>query len=301
MGGDGPRTTPTIAGDDVYSLGATGELVCLDGKSGKPKWQRNVLADNGATNAEWGLSGSPLVHQNLVIVNPGVNPANNAGKAVAAYDRATGNPVWANGRHPAGYASPQLNALAGTVQVLIFDGGGLGGYDPATGAELWRYPWKTAMGMNCAQPVVVGMDRVFVSSEKSNGGAVVEVRRYIDAWTAHEVWRTRALSARYSSPVIRDSHLYGLSDGRLTCVNLATEQKVWAEGQYGNGQLVLAGNVLVVTSEDGKLTLAAADPAEYRELGRIDVFKDRTWNTPALAGKHLFVRNHREMACLELP
>jgi outer membrane protein assembly factor BamB len=95
--------------------------------------------------------------------------------------------------------------------------------------------------------------------------------------------------------------LYGLSDGRLTCVDLANGRRVWADGHYGSGQLVLAGDVLVITSETGKLALAAADPAEYRELGSVPVFKDRTWNTPALAGKQLFLRNHREMACLELP
>lgn len=301
MGGDGPRTTPVVADGDVYSFGATGELVCLDGKTGQTKWRRNVLDDSGAANAEWGMSGSPLIHRNLVIVNPGVNPANNAGKAVAAYDRATGSPVWANGKHPAAYASPQLVTLGGAEQVLVFDAAGLGGYDPASGTELWRHPWKTAMGMNSAQPVVVGPDRVFVSSEKSNGCAVVEVRKDGDAWTPREVWRTRALSARYCGPVVRDGHLYGLSDGRLTCVDLSNGRKVWADGHHGNGQLVMAGNVLVVTSEDGKLTLATADPTEYRELGGIDVFRDRTWNTPALAGKQLFVRNHREMACLELP
>ena len=301
MGGDGPRTTPTVADGMVYSIGATGELVCLDGATGRPKWQRNALADSGATNAEWGMSGSPLVYKNLVVVNPGVNPANNAGKAVAAYDRSTGDPVWAAGKYPSAYASPQLVTLGGAEQVLVFDAAGLGGYDPATGTELWRHPWKTDMGMNSAQPVVVGPDRVFVSSEKSNGCAVIEVRKEGDGWKPREVWRTRAMAARFCGPVMRGGHVYGLADGRLTCVDLATGRKVWADGHHGNGQLVLAGSVLVITSEDGKLSLAAADPTEYRELGRIDVFRDRTWNTPALAGKQLFVRNHREMACLELP
>jgi hypothetical protein len=84
-------------------------------------------------------------------------------------------------------------------------------------------------------------------------------------------------------------------------VDLSNGRRVWADGHHGSGQLVLAGGVLVITSEDGKLTLAAADSTEYRELDRVEVFKDRTWNTPALSGKQLFVRNHREMACLELP
>jgi outer membrane protein assembly factor BamB len=301
MGGDGPRTTPTVADGDVYSLGATGDLVCLDGATGKPRWHRNVLADAGAVNAEWGLSGSPLVYKNLVIVNPGVNPSANAGKAVAAYDRATGNVAWANGKQPAAYASPQVVTLGGKEQVLVFDAAGLGAYDPADGAELWRHPWKTDMGMNSAQPVAVGTDRVFVSSEKSNGCALVEVKKEGDGWKSREVWRTRALNARFCGPVVRDGHLYALSDGRLTCVDLSNGKRAWSEGDYGNGQLVLAGDLLVITSERGRLALVAADPADYRELGSVPVFKDRTWNVPALAGRQVFVRNHREMACLELP
>jgi outer membrane protein assembly factor BamB len=242
-----------------------------------------------------------VVHGNLVIVNPGVDPANIANRAVAAYDRSTGTKVWANGRHAAAYASPQVVTLGGVPQVLVFDADGLGGYAPADGAELWRHPWKTSMGMNSAQPVVVGPDRVFVASEVSNGCAVVEVRKAADGWEAREVWRNRALAARFSGPVFFDGHVYGLSQGRLVCVEAATGRKRWADGSFGNGQMVRAGDRLVLTTETGEVVLAAADPAEYRELGRVEVFPDRTWNVPALAGAQFVLRNHREMACLELP
>lgn len=301
MGGDGPRTTPAVVGGLVYSLGGAGELVCLDGATGKPQWQVNVIADNGAVPAEWGVSGSPLVVGERVFVNPGVNPADNTGQAVAAYDRLTGKKLWAAGRHPAAYASPLRATFAGVEQVLVFDAAGLGAHDPATGAELWRFPWKTDMGMNSAQPVLLPGDRVFVSSERSNGGAVVEVTKAGEKWQAKEVWRTRSLSARFCCPVFTAGHLYGLSEGRLVCVDAATGKRKWAEGDFGNGQIVLAGDKLVVTGEKGKVSLVAADPAEFRELGSVPLFDARTWNVPALAGKQLFARNHREMACLELP
>jgi outer membrane protein assembly factor BamB len=101
--------------------------------------------------------------------------------------------------------------------------------------------------------------------------------------------------------VFTKGHIFGLSEGRLTCLDVANGKAAWSEGMYGNGQLVLAGDVFVVTAESGKVALVAADPTEYRVLGTVPVFKDRTWNMPALAGNQLFVRNHREMACLELP
>jgi outer membrane protein assembly factor BamB len=301
MGGDGPRTTPAVANDAVVTLGARGDLVCVEAASGKLRWRVNVLDDNGATVAEWGVSGSPAVHGNLVIVNPGVNPNENKTQAVAAYDLATGKRVWANGSKAAAYASPQVLTLGGKEQVVVFDAAGLGGYDPADGSELWRYPWKTDMDMNTAQPVAVGPDRLFVSSEKSNGGAVVEVRKEGDKWATKEVWKTRALSARFCSPIVVGNHIYGLTDGRLICVDASNGRRVWAEGDYGNGQLTLAGDVFVISTERGSVVLVAADPTEFRELGRTEVFTARTWNVPALAGNQFFLRNHREMACLELP
>lgn len=301
MGGDGPRTTPGIVGGLVYSVGGAGELVCLDGATGKPKWQTNVLTDSGAVNAEWGMSASPLVLGDRVIVNPGVNPKDNNGQAVAAYDRLTGKRLWATGTHPMAYASPLRAVFAGVEQVVVFDADGLGGHDPATGAELWRFPWKTDMGMNSAQPVVLPGDRLFISSERSNGGAVVEVTKVGDKWEAKRVWGNRSLSARFSCPVFAGGHIYGLTEGRLACVDAATGKRKWIDGDYGNGQIVLAGDKLIITGEKGKVSLVAADPAEFRELGSLPVFDARTWNVPALAGKRLFLRNHREMACLELP
>lgn len=301
MGGDGPRTTPSIVGGLVYAVGGAGDLVCLDGATGKPKWQVNVLADSGATNAEWGMSASPLVLGDRVIVNPGVNTKDNKQQAVAAYDRLTGKRLWAVGSHPMAYASPIRAVFAGAEQVVVFDADGLGGHDPATGAELWRFPWKTDMGMNSAQPVLLQGDRLFVSSERSSGGAVVKVTKADDKWQAKEVWRNRTLSARFSCPVFASGHLYGLTEGRLVCVEAANGKRKWIEGDFGNGQIVLAGDKLIITGEKGKVTLVAADPAEFRELGSVPVFDTRTWNVPALAGKQLFLRNHREMACLELP
>ena len=302
MGGDGPRSTPVIADGIVYSLGATGELLCVDGSTGDRRWQTNVIADNNAKVAEWGLSASPIVWGDKVIVTPGVDPANNANQAVAAYDRSTGKKLWANGSHPAAYASPLRAVLGGVEQVVVFDADGLGGYSPDDGAELWRHPWVSTMGMNSAQPLAVGENRLFVSSEKANGCAVLEINRTSDGrWVVAEVWQNRAMAIRFANPVLFDGHVYGLSDGRLTCVDASTGERRWKEGNYGAGQIVAAGEMLVITAENGDVALVAANPAEFEELEKIELFPDRTWNVPVLAGKHLFVRNHREMAVLELP
>jgi outer membrane protein assembly factor BamB len=300
--GAGPRATPTIDSSDVFSLGATGLLVCLDGKTGKSKWEVNILDDNHAKNIEWAMAGSPLVAGELVIVNAGVNKDDNKGQALAAYRRRDGKRVWAKGSHPAGYSSPQLARLAGRDQVLLFDAGGVAGFDLKSGGELWRYPWTTFQGMNIIQPLVFSGDRVFISSETSNGCAMLKVTKKGDKFDVAPVWDNHNMGAKFANPVAAGGYIYGLSNGILVCLDDETGERRWRGKKYGHGQLLLVGDVLLVTNErPGELVLVRASPERFEELARKRVFEDKTWNTPALAGRQLFVRNHVEMASFELP
>jgi len=124
LGGNGPRATPTIAGDSIYSLGAKGKLVCLDLKSGALRWEADILKEN--KNILWGMSGSPLVYEDVVVVNPGAQTAESAGRELVAYDRKSGKEKWHGGTHQAGYSSPMLATLAGRRQIVLFDGEGIG-------------------------------------------------------------------------------------------------------------------------------------------------------------------------------
>lgn len=301
MGGDGPRATPAIADGAVYSLGATGHLACLDGQTGLARWTVNILEDNQAKNAEWGMSGSPLIVGDLVVVNPGIDPLRNARQSLAAYNRHTGKRVWAEGNRPAGYSAPRLATLAGVEQILLFDAAGLAGFDPQNGKELWSFPWETMMGMNIIQPLVIGDDQVLISSELSNGAALLRVKKAGAGFAVEEVWRNKQFASKFSSPVFAKGHIYGLSYGILTCLDAATGKRLWKDGRYGHGQILLIGEHILVLTEMGDVALVAADPAGFRELARIPVLYGKTWNTPAVAGNQLFVRNHREMACYDLP
>jgi outer membrane protein assembly factor BamB len=301
--GDGPRATPTIHKGRVYNFGATGELVCLDGATGDKLWQRNAVKDSKAKVVTWGMTSSPLIVEDLglVIVNPGIDPGNNAGKALAAYHLKDGTIAWAKGEHAAGYSSPQLVKLAGRPQVLNFDAAGLVGIDPSSGNELWRYRWKTYQDMNIIQPVVLGGDRVFVASEGSNGCALLQVKRKGDDLHATVVWANRSLASKFSNPIAVGAAIYGLSLGTMVCLDLETGERRWRGRYYGHGQILSIGGALLVMSERGYVALVKADPRGFRELAQMDVFADKTWNTPAIAGHQLFVRNAREMACFELP
>jgi outer membrane protein assembly factor BamB len=302
--GDGPRATPTIHKGRVYSFGATGELVCLDGATGKKLWQRNAVADSKARVVIWGMSSSPLIVDDLglVIVNPGIDSSNNAGMALAAYRLDDGEPAWATGDHAAGYSSPQLVTLAGRRQVLLFDADGLGGHDPRSGKELWRHAWKTSLDMNIIQPLVLGGNRIFVSSEASNGCAMLGVSRQGGEFRTDVLWTNRSLASKFANPIALDGAIYGLSLGTLVCLDQQTGKRRWRGRYYGHGQLLaVSKDAVLVMSEPGYVALVAANVKEFHELTRLDVFGDKTWNTPAVAGQQLFIRNDREMACFELP
>jgi len=301
----------------VFPIGAKGRLVCLNGADGKEKWTIDTL--DGNANLQWAMSGSPLVVGNLVIVNPGAQTEDAKGTAVRAYDRATGQPVWAAGNEKAGYASPELATLGGVRQVLVFDAAGLGGYELLTGTELWRFPWATYMGINVAQPIVVDPQAVFISSDYSGeatGGCLVRVAQADGKWNAQQVWRTnnKVMRCKFNSPVRRmgpeGDYAYGLDDpGKLECVDLKTGKSKWKDDRrerkgdaFGQGQVLLQDDLIVALTEYGELVLVEATPARFHELGRIEALTKgkKTWNTPALAHGRVYVRNEEEMACFDL-
>ncbi len=299
LGGEGPRSTPTISKGEVFSLGATGMLDCLNGSTGEPKWSVNILEGNA--NIIWGMAGSPLVYDRVVVVNPGAQNKSTSGKALVAYDRSTGKPVWSAGDRRAGYSSPMLATIAGTRQIVLFDGQGLGGYDAKTGKELWQFKWdETLNGINVAQPLILENDRVFISSGYGIGCALVQVSRSGDQWSASQVWKNKAMRCRFNNPVVYKGDIYGLDEGLLVCLDPKTGQRKWREGRYGHGQLLLSGDLLVILSETGQLALVEANPQRYRELGRFPAIEGKTWNYLALMDGKAFVRNHLEMACYDL-
>jgi outer membrane protein assembly factor BamB len=298
LGGDGPRATPTIVDGEVYALGATGVLTCLDLSSGAVKWTKNILELNGVPNVQWAMSGSPLVVDKVVIVNPGAQKGTADSRGLMALDRATGDIVWRAGRVAASYSSPMLVAIGNTRQVLIFDAGGLAGHDAATGEELWRVPWTTQFDINAVQPLVIDNSRILITS--ATGATLIAVEQTGKGWVADELWRNRNLKCSFSNPVYRQGFVYGLDEGILVCVDVETGARKWKQGRYGHGQLLLCGDLLVILSERGELALVEASPEEYRELARIQAIEGKTWNCPVLVDGRAYIRNHLEMACYDL-
>jgi outer membrane protein assembly factor BamB len=296
MGGDGPRATPTWHEGRIYALGATGELRSLDAKTGKASWSRNILKDNGAQNLEWGMSGSPLIVDDKVIVLPG----GTSGKSVAAYNRNTGQPVWQALNDKQAYVSPMLAELAGKRHVVVVTSSRVVGLEARDGSIVWEYPWNTSMGINCSQPIVVSDNRLFISSGYGKGAALIELTRSGDNLSARTVWENTAMKNKFNSSVLHEGHIYGLDEGILTCVDVATGARKWKGGRYGYGQLLLASGHLIVLSDTGELALVKATPDQHTEVAKFSALEGKTWNYPALAGGRLLVRNATHMACYNI-
>jgi len=295
-GGEGPRSTPTWHDGLVYALGARGELRCLDAVTGKLVWRTNILSDAGATNLTWGMAGSPLVAGDAVIVQPG----GSNGRSVAAYDRRTGKPLWTALDDKTAYASPMQVTIGGVRQLAIVTAGRLVGLSLDRRDVLWEFPWSTDHDASAAQPVVIGDNRIFYSSGYGTGAVVLELTKTGDKFSVREIWRNIRMKNRQSTSILQDGFIYGLDEGILACVDVATGDLKWKGGRYGHGQMLLADGHLVIITEDGELVLVAATPEKLREVARVPALDGETWNVPAFAEGILLVRNTKEMAAFDL-
>jgi outer membrane protein assembly factor BamB len=296
MGGAGPRATPVYREGLVYSLGAKGDFYCVSAKTGQPRWSKNILTDNAARNPQWGMAGSPLIVDGLVVVTPG----GAQGKSIVAYDRLSGEAVWQALDDRVAYTSPILATLAGRRQIVWISAQRAVGLAPENGALLWEYAFPAQMDMNCSQPVVVDEARVLLSSSPGPGAALLEIAKTGETYAARAVWQNNRMKNKFNSSVLYQGFIYGFDDAILACIDAQTGELKWKGGRYGYGQLLLAGGHLVVVTEQGDVALVLATPEGYRELARFPAIEGRTWNIPAIDNGLLLVRNSSEMACFRL-
>ena len=296
IAGEGPRATPTVVSNRVFTFGATGILNCFDLATGRRIWTRNVVTESGGKIPGWGFASSPLLVDGLVIIHS----AESTGHLLSAFHAEDGRPAWSGGTVSPGYASPSLATLAGVRQVLAFTRPTVSGYDPATGATLWELPWRSS-DVVCALPAVAGSNRVVFSSAYGFGAELIEISR--DAagkLSAQRLWKSIRMKSKFAHIFVHDGCLFGLDDGMFACVDLKDGSQRWKEGRYGHGQGLLVGDLYLLMAETGELVLLRPTPEAPNELARFRVFGSKTWNPIALAGDLLLVRNDLEAACLRL-
>lgn len=282
--GSGPRATPTVDGDKMYSFGASGDLSALEAATGKVLWTINVLSKFGGSNTQWGLSESPLVLSDRILVN--------AGGPIVALKKTDGSQIWKSNGEPAGYSSAVLHEAGGVRQAIYFTHTRVVGVDVNSGKRLWSYEQVANDVANIATPVVRD-DKVFVSSDYGTGAALLQLTPSGGGMKAKEVYFTRDMRNHHSSSVLVGDHLYGFSSAILTAMNFNDGKVAWRDRSVGKGSLVFADDRLYLYSEGGTVGLAEANPTAYREHGRFQIRSGNlpTWSHPVVSGGKLFLRD----------
>jgi len=285
--GDGPRGTPTVDGTRVYAFGASGDLTALEAASGKVAWTVNVIRDFGGQNITWGLSESPLIVGDRIIVSPG-----GPGSSVVALNKADGKLIWKTEADRAGYSSAMLHELGGISEAIVFTGQRALGVNIANGRVLWSYDRVANRVANIATPIVRG-DHVFLSSDYGTGAALLRLTAAGGGITAQEVYFTREMRNHHASSVLVGDHLYGFSSAILTAMRFDTGEVAWRDRSVGKGSLVHADDRLYLFSERGVVALAEANPEAYKEHGRflLETGSLPTWSHPVVSNGKLFLRD----------
>jgi len=291
---DGPISTPALAGGTVFGLGPRGQLFALDAATGAPVWTTNVADDHGGKSPYYGFSTSPVVVDGVVVVEIGAGE----GKAVAGFDAADGTLRWSVGDDEIHYHSPIATTLGGVRQIVAAGSKTVLGLDPATGTVLWTHEHggdERAMGGATIVPVPAGEDRLFLMA-KIDESQMVRVSRAGESWSVEPLWANGAIKQSYVIPAYHAGHLYGMNNRIFTCVDAATGEVRWRSREPGDGFPTVVGDHVVVVTKPGTLAVVAADPAEYREVARLELFSDQSWTSAAFADGKLFVRSMGELA-----
>jgi outer membrane protein assembly factor BamB len=301
MGGAGPRATPTYHDGRLYTLGATGVLNCLDAATGEPAWTRNIAEDTGADVPTWGFASSPLVVDDLLIVHAAGAPE---GRAVAAYDLATGEPRWVGQAGGGSYSSPHLTTIDEVRQIVMMTKEGVFGLEAESGAPLWKHEWlPEAGGERIVQPAVLDGGGGFLIGTDAGTRKITVSSDASGTWAVDEAWTSRGLKPAYNDLVVHRGTAFGFDRNILAAIDVASGDRVWKGGRYGNGQMLLLPDqdLLLVLSERGELALVRATPEGFEEVARVPALAGKTWNHPVVADGVVYLRNAEQAAAFRLP
>lgn len=311
----GPRASVVINDGKAFSLGTMGNLICLNAANGAVIWQKDLNSEYEIRMPTWGISATPLITGNKIILQ--ISGSNNA--CVIALDKNTGKEIWRNLEDIAAYSAPTIIEKNGKRIVVVWTEDSLAGLNPETGEVYWRFPWKTGAGMSIATPVLYN-DHIFVSAFYS-GSLLVKLGN--DYTSAQKVWQrsgesernTDALHCVMNTPVIMDGFIYGVdSYGELRCLEFATGNRAWEDltavkkNRWANIHFVQNGNKTWMFNEHGELIISELSPKGFKEISRTKIIEPTkeqlprgvTWSHPAFANKHVFIRNDRELVCVDL-
>lgn len=304
--GHGPRATPTVFRDRVFVFSGEGVLACLKKADGKLSWKVDVPLELDGKPSEYGMSCSPLVVGETVIVQSGTQQA-----AVAAFRVSDGQLAWKAGHGTAGYSSPVFMMLNDAPTVVAFVGAGVLGIDPATGSVRWSFDYATDYDCNTASPVQLSASTFLISAGENHGSTILGVSGDASAGqTVTPVWESLAkdsqLRAEWQTPVIYDGHLYALDNigsagpiTNLVCIRLSDMKTMWQQNRFGKSNLTLADGKLFIANMKGEAIIVRATPSAFVELGKAALI-ETTRQAPVVSNGRLFLRDDQVIVCVDI-
>jgi outer membrane protein assembly factor BamB len=303
--GNGPRATPAVAENHVYTFGITGVLSCFQAADGKQVWQVDTLKEFHAANLFFGASCSPLIEGDNVLVNVG-----GKGASVVAFKKDQGGVAWKSQDDRASYASPISFGSGAERQAVFLTGDAVLSLSPQGGKLFWRFPLVDLLLESSTTPVKAG--DVLIASSITYGSVGLRLQSKDGKPSATQLWKNDKLTCYFSTPVsVGPDHLYMVTGANpltfkkattLRCIEVKTGKELWQKpdvGEYHASLLRTGDNKLLMLEDQGALVLFDPNPKKYRELARASV-SGHTWAHPALSDGRLYVRDERELICLEL-
>lgn len=297
--GKGPKSTPVVYNNKLYTLGISGILSCYDAAAGRVRWRKEFSKQFKVTSPLYGAATSPIVHNGLVIVHVGGHDSG----ALMAFDAETGDVKWSWADDGPGYASPIVFESGGMTQIVTQTQKSIAGFSAKSGELLWQVPFETEYVQNIVTPVVYRQALVFSGLDK--GTMAVRLIKRGQKWETERVWRNPDVSMYMNSPVLNGDYLYGLSHkrkGQFFCLDARTGQALWTtNGREGdNAAVVAAGQFLFLLTDGAELIVARSDAKQFEVLKKYSVADSPTWAHPVVVGKTILVKDVSNLALLSV-
>ncbi len=286
----GTRSSPTVAGDKVFTLGVGGILSCLDARTGISLWRKQSAEDYLGIPYKSDTGMSPLVTDGMCLVHVGIK----TNGAMLAFDLANGAPKWKWDEDGPAFSSPVLMSIQGTKQVVTLTAKYVVGLKLTDGKLLWKAPFEAAQGNNTT-PIIDGETVIYAGQGK--GTFAIKISGSGGEFTTMPVWTNKTLAPRFTTPVMKDGFLYGYS-GHFYCEDARTGVTLWEDtvNRGNSGALVDAGEVIVATTVNSELTVFRPSEKAYAVRARFKVADTEVWAHPIVAGNRVFVRDRENVA-----
>jgi outer membrane protein assembly factor BamB len=292
----GARSTPVIDGGKVYLVSGNGVVACLDAKTGKPVWGRNMKEFGGSVPG-WGYAESVLILGNMAVITPG------GSKCLVALNKTTGQPIWTSTGFTGGaqYGSALAFEMGGAPLIVQGTAKGLVCVSAKTGAAVWSNPFCEGNTANCPTPAYAD-GHVFWANGYGKGGICMRLSVQGRNMRADEAYKTGDMVSHHGGYIIHEGHVYGNHNGGWVCLELKTGKKMWEEKGVGKGSVTWADNMLYLFGESGgKVGLATCSPDGMQMKGTFSVEgSGPSWAHPVVIGGRLYVRYANNLYCYDV-